>query len=97
MAYRPQSNGSAERMVQTVTRSFKMYVTDVDQRDWAEYAERLTFALNTAQDRTRGDTPFYLAHGWDPRSTLEAALPVGTTRRRVRDARQWRNYVQEHY
>jgi hypothetical protein len=97
MAYRPQSNGSAERMVQTVTRSFKMYVADVDQRDWDEYAERLTFALNTAQDRTRGDTPFYLAHGWDPRSTLEAALPVGTTRRRDRDARRWRNHVQEHY
>jgi hypothetical protein len=94
MAYRPQSNGSAERMVQTVTRSFKMYVADVDQRDWDEYAERLTFALNTAQDRTRGDNPFYLAHGWDPRST---ALPVGTTRRRDRDARRWRNRVQEHY
>ncbi|POM58456.1 Reverse transcriptase [Phytophthora palmivora] len=31
----------------------KMYVGDVDQRDWDEYAERLTFALNTAQDRDR--------------------------------------------
>ncbi|GMG16918.1 unnamed protein product [Phytophthora fragariaefolia] len=28
-----------------------------------------------AQDRVRGDTPFYLAHGWDPRTTLEASLP----------------------
>ena len=36
MAYRPQANGTAERMVQTVTRSLKMYVTDVDQRDWDE-------------------------------------------------------------
>ncbi|POM63097.1 reverse transcriptase [Phytophthora palmivora] len=26
----------------------KMYVEDIDQRDWDEYAERLTFALNTA-------------------------------------------------
>uniref|UniRef100_H3HA28 Integrase catalytic domain-containing protein n=1 Tax=Phytophthora ramorum TaxID=164328 RepID=H3HA28_PHYRM len=76
MAYRPQANGTAERMVQTLTRSLKMYVSDVNQRDWDEYAERLTFALNTAQDRVRGDTPFYLAHGWDPRSTLEAALTV---------------------
>ncbi|POM70256.1 LOW QUALITY PROTEIN: Hypothetical protein PHPALM_13327, partial [Phytophthora palmivora] len=40
--------------------------------DWDEYAERLTFALNTAQDRIRGDTTIYLLHGWDPRSTLEA-------------------------
>eukprot|EP00644_Phytophthora_capsici_P011299 jgi/Phyca11/110676/e_gw1.18.312.1 len=97
MAYRPQSNGSAERKVQTLTRSLKMYVADVDQRDWDEYAERLTFALNTAHDRTRGDTPFYLAHGWDPRSTLEAALPIGITGHRDRDARRWRNHIQEHY
>ena len=29
MVYRPQANGIAERMLQTVTRSIKMYVTDV--------------------------------------------------------------------
>ncbi|POM66392.1 Hypothetical protein PHPALM_17750 [Phytophthora palmivora] len=28
-----------------------MYVEDIDQRDWDKYAERLTYALNTAQDR----------------------------------------------
>ncbi|GMF28590.1 unnamed protein product [Phytophthora fragariaefolia] len=69
MAYRPQANGTAEQMLQTLTRSVNMYVADTNQRDWGEYAERLTFALNTAQDRVRGDTPFYLAHGWDPRTT----------------------------
>ena len=30
MAYRPRSNGKAERMVQTLTRSLKMYVADVN-------------------------------------------------------------------
>ncbi|POM81060.1 Hypothetical protein PHPALM_1032 [Phytophthora palmivora] len=82
MAYRPQANSTTERMVGTLTRSVKMYVEDVDQRDWDEYAERLTFALNTAQDRVRGDTPFCLLHGWDPRSTLEAMISLGSTRRR---------------
>ena len=72
MAYRPQANGTAERMVQTLTRALKMYITDTDQKDWDEYAERLTFAINTAQYRVRGDNPFYMIHGWDPRSTLEA-------------------------
>ncbi|OWZ06892.1 reverse transcriptase [Phytophthora megakarya] len=43
MAYRPQANGTAERM-----------------KDWDEYAERLTFAINTAHDRIRGDTPTIL-------------------------------------
>ncbi|POM68856.1 LOW QUALITY PROTEIN: Reverse transcriptase [Phytophthora palmivora] len=61
MAYRPQANGSAERMVQTTTRAIKMYVQDLDQRDWDEYAERITFAINTAHDRIRGETPFYMA------------------------------------
>ncbi|KAE9073533.1 hypothetical protein PF005_g20454 [Phytophthora fragariae] len=31
MAYRPQANGTAERMVQTMTRAFKMYVADEDK------------------------------------------------------------------
>ncbi|POM66377.1 LOW QUALITY PROTEIN: Hypothetical protein PHPALM_17772 [Phytophthora palmivora] len=90
MAYRPQANGTTERMVGTLTRAVKMYVEDIDQRDWDEYAERLNFALNTAQDRVRGDTPFYLLHGWDPRSTMEAMIPLGSTRRRDREPRQWR-------
>ena len=59
MAYRPQANGTAERMVQTLTRSIKMYVSDVGQQDWDEYAERLTFARNIAQDRVRKETHFY--------------------------------------
>ncbi|KAJ8520142.1 hypothetical protein ON010_g17989 [Phytophthora cinnamomi] len=66
----------------TLTRFVKMYVSDVNQRDWDGYGERLTFALNTAQDRVRGDTPFYLVHGWDPRTPLEAKIPLGSTRRR---------------
>ncbi|OWZ05677.1 reverse transcriptase, partial [Phytophthora megakarya] len=51
------ANRTAERMVQTATRALKMYVRDLDQKDWGEYAERLTFAINTAHDRIREDTP----------------------------------------
>ncbi|OWY95697.1 reverse transcriptase [Phytophthora megakarya] len=97
MAYWPQDNGAAERMVLTATRALKMYVRDLDQKDWDEYDERLTFAINTAHDRIRGDTPHYLVHGWNPRSTLEATLPVGCTRRRDRDAQRWRYRVQRYY
>ncbi|CAI5725183.1 unnamed protein product [Peronospora effusa] len=74
-----------------------MYVSEVDQKDWDAYAERLTFALNTAQDRVRKETPFYLVHGWDARSTLEANIPLGSTRRRDGDPRRWRYGVQRQY
>ncbi|OWY97885.1 reverse transcriptase, partial [Phytophthora megakarya] len=47
MVYRPQANGIAERMVQPATGALKMYVHDLDQKDWGEYAERLMFAINT--------------------------------------------------
>ncbi|OWY90952.1 reverse transcriptase, partial [Phytophthora megakarya] len=97
MAYHPQANGSAERIVQTTTRALKMYVKDLDQRDWNEYAERLTFAINTARERIRGKTPFYMIHGWDPRSTLESVIPVGSTRRLDRDPRRWRYRMQRYY
>ncbi|OWZ07964.1 hypothetical protein PHMEG_00019572 [Phytophthora megakarya] len=70
------AKASSSRSAQTVAESaLKMYVRDLDQKDWDEYAERLSFAINTAHDRIRGDTPHYLVHGWDLRSTLEATLP----------------------
>ena len=47
-----------------------MYVTDTKQKDWDEYADKLTFAINTEPYRVREDTPIYLIHGWDPRSML---------------------------
>ncbi|POM67974.1 Reverse transcriptase [Phytophthora palmivora] len=33
MTYRPQANGTTERMVGTLTRAVKMYVEDIDQQD----------------------------------------------------------------
>ncbi|GMF57107.1 unnamed protein product [Phytophthora fragariaefolia] len=81
MAYRPQANGTAERMVKALTRSVKRYVSDINQRDWDEYAERLTFALNTAQDRVREIRLFYLIHEWDPRTTLDDSRRIDTPSR----------------
>ncbi|KAJ8524704.1 hypothetical protein ON010_g16412 [Phytophthora cinnamomi] len=89
LAYRPQANGAAERMMQSIARAIKMYIADIDQRDWNEYAERLTFALKKAHDRTRDETLFFLVHGWDPRSTLEATLGVGNTSHRDVEANRW--------
>jgi hypothetical protein len=97
LAYRPQANGSAERMVQTLTRAVKMYVEDEGQRDWDDYAERIVLALNTAHDRVRDETPFYLIHGWDPKTTVEAALAVGSEQAQDRIPRRWRYQIQRQY
>ncbi len=97
LAYRPQANGAAERKVQVITRAIKMYVVDPEQRDWDEYAERLVFALNTMTDDTRKETPFYLVHGWDPRTTVEAMLAVGNPEIQGRDPRRWRFQIQRSY
>ena len=84
-------------MVQTLTRAIKLYVSDVNKREWDEYAERLTFSLNTAQDRVLQETPFYLVHGWDPRTTLEATVPLGCSDRNDCGPRRWRYALQRHY
>ena len=64
---------------------------------WKEYAAWLTFDINTEQDCVRGNTPFYLIHGWDPRSTLESTFPLGSTKLRDWKPRRWRYHIQLHY
>jgi hypothetical protein len=97
LAYRPQANGVTERMVGTITRAIKMYVEDNEQRDWDEYAERLVFALNTALDRTRQETPHYLIHGSDPRTTLETMIPRCDPEISSNNPKACRNKVQREY
>ncbi|OWZ06526.1 reverse transcriptase, partial [Phytophthora megakarya] len=46
LGYRPQANGQQERSVQTIIWSVPAYVTEMDQSDWDDHAERLMFALN---------------------------------------------------
>ncbi|OWY92787.1 reverse transcriptase, partial [Phytophthora megakarya] len=66
LGYRPQANGQQERSVQTVMRSVRAYVAEVDQSDWDEHAERLMFVLNTSFDAASLDTPFYLSKNERP-------------------------------
>ncbi|KAE9284417.1 hypothetical protein PR003_g26856, partial [Phytophthora rubi] len=94
LIYRPQANGQQERSVKTVMQSIKVYVEDPLQQDWDEIVERLVFAINTSLDTTRKETPFYLVHGWDAHSTLQAmttSLRRGTGKQS--DALTWRREV----
>ena len=64
-------------MVQTLRQGLHMYITDMNQKDWDEFAEQLNIAIKTVQHRMSGDTPLCLFNGRDARSTLEATLPLG--------------------
>lgn len=74
LSYRPQANGQRERSVRTVMQSVEAYISDPEQRGWDTLAESLMFALNTAYDRVRQETPYFLVHGWDTRSTISVMV-----------------------
>ncbi|GMF37366.1 unnamed protein product [Phytophthora lilii] len=91
LSYRPQANGQQERSVRTVMQSVRVYAEDPLQQDWDDIAEKLVFAINNSRDATRKETPFYLVHGWDARTTLRAmssSLKRGLGRQT--DALAWR-------
>ncbi|OWZ20564.1 reverse transcriptase [Phytophthora megakarya] len=93
----PQSNGQHERSVQTVIRSIRAYVAEMDQHEWDDHAERPMYALNVSFDATRLDTPFYLVIGWDARSTVSAMLGPKPSRVPERSAYEWRRNLQPEY
>ncbi|KAG3061664.1 hypothetical protein PI125_g24670 [Phytophthora idaei] len=90
LSYRPQANDQQERLVKSAMASVRVYVEDPLQQDWDELVERLIFAINNSMDTTRKETPFYLVHGWDARSTLRAMTSMGRGLGRQSDARAWR-------
>jgi hypothetical protein len=75
LSYRPQANGQQERSNKTVIQTIKMYIEDAHQKDWDVIVGRIMFAVNNSHDHIRGDTPHYLIHGWDAKTTLEATIP----------------------
>jgi hypothetical protein len=83
LSYRPQANGQQERSNKTVMQTIRLYIQDAQQKDWDEIVGRLMFAINNSYDYIRKETPHYLVHGWDAKTTLEATIPVpgeGVTR-----------------
>ena len=98
LAYRPQANGQQERSGQTVVRSVKTYVEEEDQSDWETIMYRLMFALNNSYDRVRQETPHFLIHGWDAKTTLSAMLSRAVPREfDKREAYLWRLKVQREH
>ncbi|GMF63143.1 unnamed protein product [Phytophthora fragariaefolia] len=94
LSYRPQANGQQERSVKTMIQTVRTYVVDPLQADWDDIAEKIVHAINNSRDSTRRETPFYLVHGWDARSTLKAMTEPIRQRQansaEITDAAEWR-------
>ena len=95
MSYRPQANGTEERKNQTFVRAIKMYAETHD--DWDEFAERLILTMNCHYDTTRGETPFYLKHGWDAKLPIQAMAPLRENVISFDEPTLWRIKMQRHY
>ena len=93
LAYRPQANGQQERSVQTVMKAIKLYIEDEEQKDWDQYVPRLELALNNTENLDYKLSSFYLVHGWDARTTLDAMIPPIDKSLKEKIAWRWRNKI----
>ena len=64
-AYRPQSNGEAERVNQEIKTYLRMYCAE-KPTNWSLFLADVQFAHNSRIHSTHGQTPFYLLHGYEP-------------------------------
>ncbi|UYV60360.1 K02A2.6-like [Cordylochernes scorpioides] len=77
-AYHPQTNGLTERLNRTMADMLSMYV-DLDQKNWDEILPFVTFAYNTAKQEATRFTPFFLVHGREAETPLDALFPYPET------------------
>ena len=64
-AYRPQSNGEAERVNQEIGMYLRMYCTEKPD-NWSLFLADAQFAHNSRVHSTHGQTLFYLLHSYEP-------------------------------
>ena len=70
-AFHPQTDGATER-VNRVINSILRAVIKPDQSDWCEKLPMVEFAINSAENKSTGYTPFELNYGYVP--TLRGLL-----------------------
>ncbi|KAF8626390.1 hypothetical protein AX15_004888 [Amanita polypyramis BW_CC] len=64
-SYHPQTDGSSERAIQTMSQILQSVVNDY-QTNWVEQLPLVEFAMNSAHNATTGHAPFEANYGWLP-------------------------------
>ena len=75
MPYRPQSNGSCERLNQTLIRMLGTLPQHA-KRNWSEWVYSLTHAYNVTVSQATGFSPFYLMYGRYPILPIDVEFRV---------------------
>jgi len=70
IAYHPQSQGQAEKFNGTLIDMISHFVQE-QPRKWSLYLKQVLFAYNTSVNDTTKFTPFYLLHGYHPKSIFD--------------------------
>lgn len=64
--YHPASNGLAENHNKQITSILSTIIDGLNPFDWDVHLATAQFALNSAYNRSLGDTPYYAVYGEDP-------------------------------
>lgn len=72
-SYHPQTNGLTERFHRTLSDMLSAYIRP-DHTNWDTILPFVTYAYNSAVQRTTGFSPYYLVYGRPPPSVLDSTF-----------------------
>ena len=73
-AYHPQTDGQTERANRTIEEMLRSFVHPFGD-DWDERISELEFAYNNSDQKSTKHSPFYLMHGFHPRTPIDLYNP----------------------
>jgi len=73
IAYRPQSQGQTEKFNGTLIDMISHFVQE-KTNCWNQYLKYVLFGYNTSVNETTNQSPFYLLHGYHPKSIFDYNL-----------------------
>ena len=97
--YHPQSNGTCERMNQTLLKMLRTLPESQKSR-WPEFVNKMVHSYNCTQHSSTGYSPYYLLFGREPKLPLDLLL---CTKKETEDvnhhqyARNWKLRMQQAY